>query len=68
MRAPKEINLMDTLTLLGVSQFYAFVEERQKVHCLNTIFARLTVWGMEVFVSNFADQPMHYFLQQRFSS
>lgn len=36
-----EINLMDELTLKGVSQFYAFVEERQKVHCLNTLFARV---------------------------
>jgi ATP-dependent RNA helicase DDX6/DHH1 len=27
------INLMDELTLRGISQFYAFVEERQKVHC-----------------------------------
>jgi ATP-dependent RNA helicase DDX6/DHH1 len=25
------INLMDELTLRGISQFYAFVEERQKV-------------------------------------
>jgi hypothetical protein len=28
---PYEINLMDELTLKGISQFYAFVEERQKV-------------------------------------
>ena len=27
-----EINLMDELTLKGVTQFYAFVEERQKVY------------------------------------
>merc|ERR1719181_748232 len=33
-----EINLMEELTLKGVTQFYAFVEERQKVHCLNTLF------------------------------
>ena len=32
------INLMDELTLKGVTQFYAFVQERQKVHCLNTLF------------------------------
>ncbi|CDI86265.1 ATP-dependent RNA helicase, putative [Eimeria praecox] len=35
-----EINLMDELTLKGVTQYYAFVEERQKVHCLNTLFAK----------------------------
>merc|ERR1711966_137838 len=38
-----EINLMDELTLKGVSQYYAFVEERQKVHCLNTLFAKLSI-------------------------
>lgn len=39
----KEINLMEELTLKGVSQFYAFVEERQKVHCLNTLFNKLQI-------------------------
>ena len=38
-----EINLMDELTLKGVSQFYAFVEERQKIHCLNTLFTKLEI-------------------------
>jgi len=38
-----EINLMDELTLKGVSQYYAFVEERQKVHCLNTLFSKLRI-------------------------
>ncbi|KAJ3192537.1 DExD/H-box ATP-dependent RNA helicase dhh1 [Irineochytrium annulatum] len=40
---PYEINLMDELTLRGVTQFYAFVEERQKVHCLNTLFSKLQI-------------------------
>lgn len=40
---PYEINLMEELTLKGVSQFYAFVEERQKVHCLNTLFTKLEI-------------------------
>lgn len=43
MREPYEINLMDELTLKGVSQFYAFVEERQKIHCLNTLFSKLQI-------------------------
>jgi len=43
MRNPYEINLMDELTLKGVSQFYAFVEERQKLHCLNTLFSKLQI-------------------------
>lgn len=36
-----EINLMEELTLRGVTQYYAFVEERQKVHCLNTLFSKV---------------------------
>mmetsp|Transcript_19898 Transcript_19898/g.50719 ORF Transcript_19898/g.50719 Transcript_19898/m.50719 type:complete len:526 (-) Transcript_19898:1773-3350(-) len=43
MRHPYEINLMEELTLKGVTQFYAFVEERQKVQCLNTLFAKLQI-------------------------
>jgi ATP-dependent RNA helicase DDX6/DHH1 len=38
-----EINLMEELTLRGISQFYAYVEERQKVHCLNTLFSKLQI-------------------------
>ena len=41
MRTPYEINLMEELTLRGVTQYYAFVEERQKVHCLNTLFSKV---------------------------
>lgn len=33
LRRPYVINLMEELTLKGVTQFYAYVEERQKVHC-----------------------------------
>lgn len=40
---PYEINLMDELTLKGITQFYAFVEERQKLHCLNTLFSKLQI-------------------------
>ncbi|VAH34230.1 unnamed protein product [Triticum turgidum subsp. durum] len=40
---PYVINLMDELTLKGITQFYAFVEERQKVHCLNTLFSKLQI-------------------------
>ncbi|KAJ3072577.1 DExD/H-box ATP-dependent RNA helicase dhh1 [Podochytrium sp. JEL0797] len=40
---PYEINLMEELTLKGVTQFYAFVEEKQKVHCLNTLFSKLQI-------------------------
>lgn len=40
---PYEINLMEELTLKGVTQYYAFVEEKQKVHCLNTLFSKLEI-------------------------
>ena len=40
---PYSINLMDELTLRGITQFYAFVEERQKVQCLNTLFTKLEI-------------------------
>ncbi|KAI3380413.1 hypothetical protein SNEBB_007883 [Seison nebaliae] len=38
---PQYVNDMEILTLKGVTQYYAFVEERQKVACLNTLFNRL---------------------------
>ncbi|EER32299.1 hypothetical protein CTRG_03970 [Candida tropicalis MYA-3404] len=43
LNKPYEINLMDELTLKGISQFYAFVEEKQKLHCLNTLFSKLQI-------------------------
>ena len=43
MQSPHEINLMDELTLRGITQYYAFVEEKQKVHCLNTLFQKLQI-------------------------
>lgn len=43
MHDPYEINLMDELTLRGITQYYAFVEEKQKVHCLNTLFSKLQI-------------------------
>ena len=41
MQNPYKINLMDELTLKGVTQYYAYLEERQKVHCLNTLFSKV---------------------------
>jgi ATP-dependent RNA helicase DDX6/DHH1 len=43
---------MDELTLRGVTQYYAFVEEKQKVHCLNTLFSKVcgpdpSVWRLD---------------------
>lgn len=44
MKSPYEINLMEELTLRGVTQYYAYVEERQKVHCLNTLFSKVCLF------------------------
>jgi len=69
MKSPHEINLMDELTLRGVTQYYAFVEERQKVHCLNTLFSKVsTVVGTDfrffVDTSGLAtNQPIDHLLQ-----
>jgi len=35
---------MEELTLKGVTQYYAFVQEKQKVHCLNTLFSKVSYW------------------------
>jgi ATP-dependent RNA helicase DDX6/DHH1 len=43
MHNPYEINLMEELTLKGITQYYAFVQEKQKVHCLNTLFSKLQI-------------------------
>jgi ATP-dependent RNA helicase DDX6/DHH1 len=37
------INLMKELTLKGLTQFYAYIEEKQKVHCLNSLFGKLKI-------------------------
>lgn len=49
---PYEINLMDELTLKGVTQYYAFVQERQKVHCLNTLFSKLQITQSIIFCNS----------------
>lgn len=43
---------MEELTLRGVTQYYAYVEERQKVHCLNTLFSK--VCPLRIFCVRFA--------------
>uniref|UniRef100_A0A2K5KN51 RNA helicase n=1 Tax=Cercocebus atys TaxID=9531 RepID=A0A2K5KN51_CERAT len=43
LQKPYEINLMEELTLKGVTQYYACVTELQKVHCLNALFSRFQI-------------------------
>lgn len=48
LKKPYEINLMEELTLKGITQYYAYVTERQKVHCLNTLFSRVSFTHLPV--------------------
>jgi ATP-dependent RNA helicase DDX6/DHH1 len=43
LKNPYEINLMDELTLRGITNYYAYLEENQKLHCLNTLFSKLQI-------------------------
>ncbi|OQV21576.1 ATP-dependent RNA helicase cgh-1 [Hypsibius exemplaris] len=43
LHEPVTFNMMSELTLRGISQFYAYVQEKQKVHCLNTLFSKLQI-------------------------
>lgn len=43
LNKPYIVNLMEDLTLKGITQYYAFVEEKHKVHCLNTLFSKLQI-------------------------
>jgi ATP-dependent RNA helicase DDX6/DHH1 len=52
LQKPFEINLMESLTLKGVTQYYAYVEEKQKVHCLNTLFSKLQINQSIIFCSS----------------
>ena len=75
LQNPYVINLMDELTLKGITQYYAFVEERQKVHCLNTLFSKVChqlkfcphyAWKISNFVMGWisaANKSIHYILQ-----
>lgn len=49
---PEFINLMEELTLKGVTQFYAYLEEREKLHCLNTLFSKLDINQAIIFCEN----------------
>jgi ATP-dependent RNA helicase DDX6/DHH1 len=60
LRKAVEINLMDELTLRGVTQFYAYVEEKQKIHCLNTLFSKVNFDNLA------SNQSIYHFLQLNF--
>uniref|UniRef100_A0A7S3FTT2 Helicase C-terminal domain-containing protein n=1 Tax=Strombidium rassoulzadegani TaxID=1082188 RepID=A0A7S3FTT2_9SPIT len=43
---------MDELTLKGVTQYYAYLEEKEKLHCLNTLFSKLEINQAIIFCSS----------------
>lgn len=47
-----KINLMKELTLKGLTQYYAYIEEKQKVHCLNTLFSKLKIQQAIIFCNS----------------
>ena len=36
-------NLMEELTLLGITQYYTYLKEKLKLHCLHTLFEKLEI-------------------------
>jgi ATP-dependent RNA helicase DDX6/DHH1 len=60
MTTAKEINLMEELTLKGLTQYYAYVEEKQKVHCLNTLLVKV---ANRQIIEIAANKPSNYLLQ-----
>lgn len=59
------VNLMEELTLKGITQYYVFLEEKQKIHCLNTLFSKVRSPFYMLYLPNFRivkHQPSHYFL------
>ena len=47
-----KINMMRDLTLKGVTQFYAYLEEREKVACLNVLFSKLKIQQAIIFCNS----------------
>ena len=52
MPDPKFIRLTDELTLKGLTQFYAYLEEKEKLHCLNTLFSKLDISQAIIFCNS----------------
>jgi ATP-dependent RNA helicase DDX6/DHH1 len=48
----ESINKSTELTLKGVTQYYAYLEEKEKLHCLNTLFQKLDINQAIIFCVN----------------
>ena len=35
-------NLMEELTLIGLTQYYTYLKEKLKLHCLHTLFQKVS--------------------------
>jgi Superfamily II DNA and RNA helicases len=46
------VNLMEELTLKGVTQYYVYLEEKQKIHCLNTLFSKVPFLQNNLLISS----------------
>lgn len=47
-----QVNLMTELTLKGVTQYYAYLEEREKVACLRVLFSKLQIDQVIIFCNS----------------
>jgi ATP-dependent RNA helicase DDX6/DHH1 len=52
LKDPVFIRLTKELTLKGVTQFYAYLEEKEKLHCLNTLFTKLEISQSIIFCNS----------------
>ena len=52
MNNPYEINLMKELTLFGILQYYAFLEESKKIHCINALFKKIHIKQSIIFCNS----------------
>jgi ATP-dependent RNA helicase DDX6/DHH1 len=52
MKNPFEINLMKELTLIGISQYYAFLDEPKKIHCINALFKNIQIKQSIIFCNS----------------
>jgi ATP-dependent RNA helicase DDX6/DHH1 len=43
LQKPLMIKPSDELTLKGLTQYYAYLEEKEKLHCLTTLFNKLEI-------------------------
>ena len=43
LKQPVLLNLMEELTLFGITQYYTYIEEKLKLQCLHTLFQKLEI-------------------------